>query len=273
MARYSSALGYFVEPGRALQKLVRPDAPFERRLTWDAHPYPQYAYSLHKAAVLAQRLGVPEISAVEFGVAGGRGLVQLEQHARDVTALTQVKVRVFGMDSGGGLPPASTNKDLPYIWRAGQFQMDHDALRARLQSAQLLLGDVGDTVPKLIEAVEGAPVGFVSFDLDYYSSTARALELFDASDDRLLPRVFCYFDDLIGADDELHCEFAGEQLAINEFNAAHAERKLGQIQGLRWKRRVPAVWNDTTFVLHCFEHPQYSQYIGLDDWQIPLDGD
>src|SRR4051812_46279974 len=271
MARYSNALGYVVEPGRVLQKLVRPDAPFERRLTWDAHPYPYYAYGLHHAARQAQRLGIPEIAAVEFGVAGGRGLVALERHARDITALTHVRIKVFGMDSGGGLPPTETNRDLPYIWRAGQFKMEHDALRARLQGARLLLGDVGETVPTLIEAVEGSPVGFVSFDLDYYSSTVRALALLDAPDDRLLPRVMCYFDDLIGHEDELHCEFAGEHLAINEFNAVHDERKLGQINGLRWKRRVPAMWNDTMYVLHSFEHPLYTRYIGTEDWQVQVD--
>src|SRR4051812_44594705 len=180
MARYSGLLDYIVSPGRVLQAAIRPDAPFERRLTWDAHPYPQYAYGLTHAARQAQRLGLPAIAAVEFGVAGGKGLVQLEKHARDVTALTGVEVAVFGMDSGGGLPPATSSRDLPYLWRAGQFTMDHDALRARLQGAKLLLGDVADTVAELIEAVAQTPVGFVSFDLDYYTSTVDALKLFDA---------------------------------------------------------------------------------------------
>ena len=270
MARYSKLLDYVVSPGRLLQAAIKADAPFERRLTWDAHPYPQYAYGLSHAARQAKRLGVPAIAAVEFGVAGGNGLVALEQHARDVTELTGVEIAVFGLDSGGGLPPATSNRDLPYLRRAGQFEMDLDALRARLRLAQLLLGDVSDTVPELIEAVEQTPVGFVGFDLDYYTSTVAALKLFDAPDACLLPRVMCYFDDLIGADDELHSQFAGEHLAINEFNAAHDTRKLGLITGLRWKRRIPSWWNDSSYVLHCFEHPLYSRYIGLEDWQIPL---
>jgi hypothetical protein len=270
MALYSNFLGYVVSPGRALQAVIKADAPFERRLTWDAHPYPQYAYGLHRAAVQAQRLGLPAIAAVEFGVAGGNGLLQLERHARDITALTGVKISVFGLDAGGGLPPAATNRDLPYVWRQGQFAMDHDALRARLQGARLLLGDVADTVEELIDLVADAPVGFVSFDLDYYTSTVAALRLFDAPDACLLPRVMCFFDDLIGQDDELHCEFAGEALAIDEFNASHETRKLGLIYGLKWKRRIPSHWNDTTFVLHSFEHPLYSRYIGRDNWQLPL---
>src|SRR3954454_22923764 len=123
MGRYSNLLNYVVSPGRLVQAAIRADAPFERRLTWDAHPYPQYAYGLAHAARQAKRLGIPRMSTVEFGVAGGNGLVQMEKHARDVTAITGVEVVVYGMDSGGGLPPAQGNRDLPYIFRAGQFRM------------------------------------------------------------------------------------------------------------------------------------------------------
>ena len=270
MARYSDFLGYVVAPGRALQRAIRPNAPFLRRLTWDAHPYPQYAYGVFRAASQAQRLGLRRISVVEFGVAGGNGLLALERHAKDVEAVTGVEIAVFGLDAGDGLPPAATNRDLPYVWRRGQFAMDRDALRSRLQRAELLLGDVADTVSDLIDRVADAPVGFVSFDLDYYTSTVDALRLFDAEDAVLMPRVMCFFDDLIGQDDELHSEFAGELLAINEFNATHDSRKLGLIYGLRWKRRIQEHWNDTTFVLHCFDHPLYTRYIGREDWQLPL---
>jgi hypothetical protein len=34
-----------------------------------------------------------------------------------------------------------------------------------------------------------APVGFISFDLDFYSSTTAAFELFTAEDNAVLPRV------------------------------------------------------------------------------------
>ena len=266
----SSILDWLVEPHRLLHAAIRPDAPFLRRLTWDAHPYPQYAYGLYMAAREAQRLGVPAIAAIEFGVAGGNGLLALERHARDIEQLSGVKIAVYGLDAGDGLPPAATNRDLPYVWRHGQFKMDRDALRARLERAELLLGDVADTVGELTERVADTPVGFVSFDLDYYTSTVDALRLFDAPDASLLPRVFCFFDDFIGGDDELHSHFAGELLAIDEFNAAHEQRKLGAIWGLRYKRRIKAHWNESTYVLHCFEHPLYSRYIGREEWELPL---
>jgi hypothetical protein len=264
-------MDWVVEPHRVLHAVIRPDAPFLRRLTWDAHPYPQYAYGLYKAAVEAQRLEIPAIAAVEFGVAGGRGLVALEQHARDIEAVTGTRIAVYGLDAGDGLPAAATNRDLPYVWRRGQFTMDRRALEARLQRAELILGDVADTVEDLKRRVAVTPVGFVAFDLDYYTSTVAALRLFDAPDESLLPRVFCFFDDIIGGDDELHSRFAGELLAIDEFNAEHDQRKLGLIYGLRHKRRIQAFWNESTYVLHCFDHPLYTRYVGPDDWQIPLE--
>jgi hypothetical protein len=41
-------------------------------------------------------------------------------------------------------------------------------------------------------------VAFVSIDLDLYSASKEALALLDADPAKLLPRVFCYFDDIMG---------------------------------------------------------------------------
>ena len=57
----------------------------------------------------------------------------------------------------------------------------------------------------------------MSFDVDYYSSTVDLLRIFDAHEEFLLPRVYCYLDDIIGDDWEIHCEYVGELLAIKEF--------------------------------------------------------
>lgn len=106
-----------------------------------------------------------------------------------------------------------------------------------------------------------APIGFISFDLDYYSSTAEAFQLFDEHNNLFLPRVFCYFDDCIGSDSELHSEFTGELLLINEFNHRNSQRKLGKINGLRYKRIFESRWNDVMYVLHLFDHHLYCQNI------------
>src|SRR5258708_17955573 len=107
--------------------------------------------------------------------------------------------------------------------------MDGKGLRDRLRSAEIVVGDGSVTVPEFSARPGLHPIGFVAFDLDYYSSTAAALALLSSSAQSLLPRVFCHFDDVVGDDHELHSEFTGELLAIAEFNAAHSDRKLARI--------------------------------------------
>jgi hypothetical protein len=134
--------------------------------------------------------------------------------------------------------------------------MDKDKLTRRLQRAQLRLGLVETTVPKFLRSTF-APVAFISFDLDLYTGTQHALRLLEASPERLLPRVSCYFDDMMG----YGCnDYTGERLAIGEFNSQHSMRKLSPHYGLRWK--VPAqnqndIWVELMYFAHIFEHPLY----------------
>lgn len=252
-----------MDPKTVLQDRIRASssAPYSKKVFWDAVDRPHYAYGIYQAAYMAKHLGVDRISSIEFGVAGGNGLVAMEEVARQVTAETGVAIEVYGFDTGKGMPEPVDHRDLPYVWQPGDFPMDVDRLRSRLRSATLVLGDVAETVVGFVDEHDPAPVGFVAFDLDYWSSTVAALALFDNPLERLLPRVFCYMDDVIGSDVEIHCEFVGELLAIREFNDAHDERKLAPINGLAHKRPVPAIWNDQIWVLHAFDHPQYSTYI------------
>ncbi len=81
--------------------------------------------------------------------------------------------------------------------------------------------------------------------------------------------MYCYLDDIIGDDWEIMCEHLGELLAVQEFNEQHADRKIGQIHGLRFKRRIPAQWNDQMYVLHVFDHSQYCEYVHpRPEWEI-----
>src|SRR3954453_11220555 len=75
-------------------------ASFAVRVDWDAVPYPHYAYGLLQAALQAQGLSMAAISAGEFGVARGHGLVALERHAAEVQQLTGVRVQTLGFDTG-----------------------------------------------------------------------------------------------------------------------------------------------------------------------------
>lgn len=233
---------------------------------------PHYGHGLLQAAILAKRLGVPELSAIEFGVAGGNGLLSLEMHAEHVTRETGVRIALYGFDTGAGMPPPQDHRDMPYLWETGYFAMDEAALRARLRHAKLFIGRVEDTVAGFCARENPAPIGFVSFDLDYYSSTAAALRIFEAPSEHLLPRVICYFDDMVGDLDWAYNRFTGELLAIDEFNAAHDDIKLGQAIGLRhFGNRLPALWHEQMFVAHLFKHPSYGRPIS-DLKQLPLPG-
>lgn len=253
-------------------------------MTWDgmgapdllrrADDFHQYAYGAWGAVELAARLGLPAVTLIELGVAGGNGLVELERLALELESERGIAARVAGFDLGTGMPAPTDHRDSPYVWQQGFFRMDEAALRARLVRADLLLGDVVETGSAFL-ASSPPPIGFISFDLDYYSSTAAAFgALLESTDyDRYLPRVLCYFDDTVGPHAEMHSEFTGELLAIDEFNRRQASRKLARISGLRYKvQPCDGPWIDGMFVLHLFDHPLYNTYVFPDaDRQFPLD--
>jgi hypothetical protein len=217
-----------------------------------------YTWSLLHSARIARTLGVDRIAAVEFGVAGGNGLVALDVAAGAVESLLGVGVDVYGLDAGGGIPAPRDRRDAPYLIAAGDFPMDEAKLRSRLQRSDLLIGLVEDTVPELVSRLR-APVGFVSVDLDYYTSTVAALALFEAAQDLLLPRVMCYFDDVMGYP---WGDFNGERLAIAEFNDAHEQRKISPVYGLRYflpAGPARAMWPDMMYVAHVLDHPRYDE--------------
>src|SRR6185437_10631366 len=192
-----------------------PFGSLRTRVDYGIFPYPHYAYGLFWAAILAAALDIGRISAIEFGVAGGRGLVALERVASEISRETGVAIDVFGFDSGAGMPAPVDYRDLPHIWGPGFYRMDVDKLRGKLSSAELVLGDVRDTTAAWIGQPH-APVGFVAFDLDYYSATVAALQIFSGTASTHLPRVHCYFDD--DTTNDLGCmnPYVGELLAIRE---------------------------------------------------------
>jgi hypothetical protein len=238
--------------------------PLETRARFDAIEQPWYAYGIYAAAVLAKRLHVPAISAIEFGVAEGRGLVMLEHLANLIGTEVGIDIATYGFDSGGGMPKPRDYRDLPHVWGEGYYRMDQEALRKRLTRATLVIGDVAQTVPETMASGMMAPVGFVAFDLDYYSSTKAAFRIFEGAPQSRLPRVQCYFDDISWPEFGCLNEYVGELLAIREFNDEHAKMKICPIAYLRTQRQRPARWNEQIFVCHDFEHPQYVANVAPD---------
>lgn len=143
---------------------------------------------------------------------------------------------------------------------------------ARLRGAQLVLGDLRETVADWMRSHVEWPLGFAAFDLDYHSSTAAAFSIFEGPESAHLPRAHCYFDDLAGNDLACMNTYVGEHLAIREFNERHPERKICPIELLRLSRTRWEVWQDRMYAFHDFAHSRYTQLIlpNLDHSQLPL---
>jgi hypothetical protein len=264
---------FALSPQKLLLKTWRrvPVGSFKLRLDYDILPRPHYAYCVYQGARLAKSLNIPKISVLEFGVAGGNGLAELERVADEVEREFGVGIEIYGFDNATGLPAPVDYRDLPYVWQPGFYRMDLDALRRRLKRSRLVLGDVADTVMSFVRDYSPAPIAAAFIDLDFYSSTRDALRVFDSPMTHMLPRVFCYFDDVISCEDTFFSDDVGELLAIKEYNEAHPTRQLARIAGFPHSRAIPAQWNDQIYVHHCFDHPAYTTYVHPhEDRQLPL---
>jgi hypothetical protein len=223
-----------------------------------ARSKPGYIWGVLQGVALAKVLDIRRVSVIEFGVAGGAGLLSLERIAEHAEEFTGIEIEVYGFDTGRGLPKPDDYRDCPNLFLDSAFPMDREALNARLRRATLELGEVKDTVPAFVNKPH-APVAFVSIDVDFYSSTREVLRLFEASNEHLLPRVVCYFDDIIGL---TYCDYNGERLAMREFNAEHSMRKICPMHGLKYfvpRRHRHHAWPGLLYFAHLFDHPLYNQ--------------
>lgn len=252
--------------------------------------FPYYEYGLQAACEEASALGYEGITAIEFGVAGGNGLLALANAARQCEKIFGLKVQVVGFDSGQGMPEHQGYRDVPHMWSLGDFKMDKSRLREALGGqAQVILGNVSDTAHWWLESqaaflglqgensamVLGAgsdlyldstielkfdlPIGFVSFDLDYWSSTKSALAVL--GDGFTLPRVRAYFDDL----DTISTQ-TGEWLAIDEFNSQDDSRFISDCatSSPSW-----ITWAHKQKVFHNYAHPNYTDPL-FKSLELPL---
>lgn len=244
--------------------------PFENSYYWLADTYrrcmrdplcahrPAYVWGALQGVALAKALSIPRVSLIEFGVAYGTGALALERVSGTLEAMLGIGIDIYGFDTGKGLPKPQDYRDCPNLWSEGYYPLDAQELGQRLRRTRLKLGLVENTVPDFLTS-RPAPIAFISFDLDFYSSTVAALKVLEAADKQCLPRVFCYFDDITGFTFGDH---NGQRLAIAEFNAAHDVRKLSRIYGLQYfVPHLPGnpMWMDGFYLAHLFHHPLYAQ--------------
>jgi len=178
------------------------------------------------------------ISAIEFGVAGGHGLLAMQKEAASVGDEFGVVIKVFGFDAGAGLPTLIGDyRDHPDIWQPGDYPMNQDALRGQLNgNTQLIIGNVSDTVADFFSQYKAPPLGFISIDVDLYSSTRDALGIFRAAGRQMLWHVPMYIDDI----DMLYTHSkGGELLAVHEFNQTSQDVFIDEWRGVKNFRPFP----------------------------------
>lgn len=248
--------------GKLFQKLLRDSRHISlpTLININAIERPHYAYCMYYAALLAQRLDIHEVSALEFGVAGGNGLLAMEKLATRITKETGVCMQLYGFDTGEGLPILRSRFDLPYWFKPGHYRLEPDKLLARLKTAQLVLGDIKDTAETFFSAYSPAPIGCIFHDFDYYTSTSDSLKILDGDDKYFLPRCFFYFDDVVGGPWEMYGEENGELRAIRDFNRSNENRKITKNANLT--ARSYYTWHHQIYYYHNFSHPLYDRYIG-----------
>jgi len=111
-------------------------------------PRMNYAFLVWTAASEAVKLGLKAISVIEFGVAGGNGLLSLQFHAREIGRLLNLEIQVYGFDTGEGLPVYQKDyKDILCVFKPFMCNMDYQELEEKLKpETKLVLGDIHNTV-------------------------------------------------------------------------------------------------------------------------------
>lgn len=228
---------------------------FRAKVAFDLVLRQHHAWALLHSADRARSAGITELTALEFGVASGAGLLNMCRISDAVERETGVRCRIVGFDTGQGMPPPVDFRDHPELYQAGDFPMDATALSQRLPPrGSLALGPIGETLREFMKTLRpSVPIGFVSLDVDYYSSAKDALCVFDGPGDCYLPAVPMYVDDLAL---ETHNSWAGELLAIREYNEASQSRKIERPRFLRASRLFKnAAWIDHMYMVHVLDHP------------------
>jgi hypothetical protein len=237
----------------AMSALVAAFGSYRSKVYFDL-AYRQYtAFCLLDAADRANRLGVKRISAMEFGVATGAGLLNICQNAKEVTKITGVEFDIIGFDTGAGLPPPRSYRDHPELYKAGDYKMAFDSLKAMLPSnARLVLGDIAETIPKFLQDGVDSEIGYVALDVDYYWSSVETLKIFTGPAEHYLPLVNLYLDD---CQDDYCNPACGEMLACSEFNQTEELRAIYPFTALREKRLFKnASWISKIYAVHIFDH-------------------
>ena len=138
--------------------------------------------------------------------------------------------------------------------------MDQEKLKKKLSYSKLIIGDVNITLEKFFDKYSPSPIGAIFHDLDYYYSTINSFKIFDNDEKYYLPRIFNYFDDILGTELEMYNEFSGELLAIQNYNLKNSSKKIVLNKNLITSNNEK--WRSQIYYFHNFEHKDYNKFIG-----------
>ena len=228
---------------------------FRLKVAFDLVLRHQHAYGILKAADDAKKAGKKRVSIIEFGVATGAGLLNIQSIARRVTKITGIEFDIYGFDTGGGMPSPKSYKDHPDLYAEGDFPMDFERLQNSLDlNTKLVIGPIKETLPN---------------DVDFYSSSVDLLKVLEKEATEYLQRVTIYLDDI---QDDSHNTWCGELAAINEFTHDHEYRKIERHTFLRGYRLFKnARWIDHMFFAHILDHPNRSDPALIETKPVILD--
>ena len=226
-----------------------------------------YPMGLAHGVLQALYSGYTKITAIEFGVGTGGSFRNLLKAAEYYRQQFNIEIEIYGFDNGTGLPdPIPGYKDHPEIWSQGQFVAPNlEVWQTQLPPwAHFVVGDINKTISKFKEkfAQDDSKIAFVSVDVDYYSSSAAAFKIFEMPATCYVPAVPIHMDDIISL--ITFSKYAGQELAINEFNDAHELRKLERKDHFRIQN---------FHVCHIFDHPiRTGEVKPLQPFEIHFDG-
>ena len=85
-----------------------------------------------------KRKGYKKFTAIEFGVASGRGLKVLSDYKSQIEKIIDIKIDLVGFDTGQGMPKTNDYRDFPDKYTEGDFPMiDKEKIKS-LNSEELI---------------------------------------------------------------------------------------------------------------------------------------
>ena len=222
-------------------------------------PRPNYALGILMAAHQAKELNYKKISIIELGCWNFEGLIDIENYINDIKKFIDIDFSVYGFELGSGHIKEETDpRNRLYELSGGDYAFKKEENIKKLKFSRLILGDVKETVPKFLEEkhLDNAPLGFVIFDLGFYTSAKDALNLLKSKSKRYLPRTIIYSDN-----NYFVLENEADKLAFAEFNNEGGKTispigELAEQLSISWNKWI--FLGKRMFILSDLKHEKYN---------------